>query len=105
MANLVGHDVEVEAKRRDAAVARLMDADLEKTVAHEGIFQKIALQHQFEPVEVLGEMPFDRMAEILFPDIERETNRAEQMRGLEFRAVGRDVVEMTVLVRFCRGKH
>ena len=79
-----------------------MDSDFQEAVAHEGVVPEVALQHQLQPVEVAREMPFDRMAEVLFPDIEREAHRAEQMRRLELGVFRRDVVEMSVAVRHGR---
>ena len=96
--DLMRNHVEVQAERLDAAVLGLMDADLQEAVAHEGVFQKVALNDQFQPVEVAPEMPGDRMAEIFLPHVQREAYRAEQMRGLEFRSFRRDVVEMTVAI-------
>ncbi|GLS33409.1 hypothetical protein GCM10007937_51200 [Mesorhizobium albiziae] len=96
MADFMRDDVEIQAEGMDGPVGRAMNSYLQEAVSHEGILYEIALQNQLELVEVAGEVPFDWMAEIALPDIERSPYDTEKVRCLKFRTFNLDAIEMAV---------
>ncbi len=98
MAELVRDHVEIQRIWRMASIGKPMRAHLHEAVARIGVVET-RQDADLEPPIVLSEMPFDPMAEITLPNVERETRCAEHMRFCEFKCSLGEIIEIAVGVR------
>ena len=81
-----------------------MRADFHEAIAGIGVVEPWQ-DGDLEPAVVRREMPFDPPAEVAFPDVQHETNRAEHVRFGKFRRSRKEMIEMTFGVRKDRRQH
>jgi hypothetical protein len=95
MAELVGHDIEVEAERAHRAVRTHVGADLEEAVAGTGVVEA-AEERDLEPLLVALEVPGQRALEVALPDVQDEAGRAVDVGELELGRGRGQVVQVAV---------
>ena len=103
MPGLVSDHIEVEGVGLHAPTLALPDTGLHEARAALGI-RPVDDRNEFGARMHVAVPPFDPVAEIVLPYVEREPHRAELVRGQKLRGAGGNVVEMSLLVRPRRGQ-